>query len=251
MDTYPQMRNTLNIILAAAGLTLLLGAIPVSAQTIVGLDPSSSGAISVTFNGEGSPIQVVLPAVLSGTGYEFDSGGTATIFGPAASDLTPFSSSDQGTTLSLDGGAPTPVSWVDIGGGGLPGILILQFTTPLQSASFPYDDLILNMNCCSGLPPAGNSGAITDDYDSLTLESGPITVTPGSPYPCGPLDLDVCYTPTIYAPNPLTVTAYVSSGEVLLGTPLPTPEPSSLSLSAIGLIAIFGSGVVRRKVSRA
>jgi hypothetical protein len=267
MDTYPQMRNTLKTILATAGLALLLGAIPVSAQTIVGLGPSLSGSVTIVFNGTGYPIDVTLPSVLSGTGYVFDSGGTATVFSPGSTDLTPFSSSDQGTTLSLSGGTPTLVTWVDIGGGGLPGILVLQFTTSDQYPGTD-DDLVLDLISASqpyigAVPPSLEGGGssyepssvsnICDpsigfgcNYDDFVTGSGTIVTSYSF---CNVTDTEVCPNGTL--PNPITATADVSSGEVHLDASLPTPEPSCLSLFAIGLISIFGSAVVRRKLFHA
>ncbi len=265
MDTYTQTRGRLKIGLAAGGLPLMLAAIPAGADTVVGLGPNSSGSVLIVFNGTGNPIHVMLPAALSGTGYEFDSGGTSTIFSPGATDLTPFSSSNQGTTLSLNGGSPTPVSWVDIGGGGLPGIVVLQFTTPLQSPG-TYDDLILNINSATApflaaavapgptgggspaVPNLNNSNicapSITCSYDSLVGGSGTIVT---SYVLCGFLDLSVCVGGT--APNPITLTAGISSGEVFVGTPpIATPEPSTLSLLAASLISMLGLGVIRLKV---
>jgi hypothetical protein len=106
MDTRARARSMLRTLFAVAGLALVLGVIPVHAQMIMGLGPSSSGSISLVFNGTGNPIDVTLPTDLSGTGYEFDSVGGSTVFSPSATDLTPFSSSGQGTTLSLGGGSP-------------------------------------------------------------------------------------------------------------------------------------------------
>ena len=249
-------------------MALLLGAIPVSAQTIVGLDPSSTGSISISNNGTGS-LDLVLPSVLSGTGYEFDSVGGDTLFN-IGSTLSTFSSSDQDTMLSLGGGTPMAVTWVDLGGGGLPGILVLQFTTPAQYPG-TYDDLILNLTSISypyfadaepctltsgcgsvAIPtPAGfnacnPSTSSACSYDGLVNGGGTIVIYY---YACGMFDLGSCVGET--APDPITAAADISSGEVFLGAPVPTPEPSSLSLFAIGLIAIFGSGVIRRKVFRA
>ncbi len=243
MDTYTQTRGRLKIGLAAGGLALMLAAIPAGADTVVGLGPNSSGSVLIVFNGTGNPIDVMLPAALSGTGYEFDSGGTST----------------------LNGGSPTPVSWVDIGGGGLPGIVVLQFTTPLQSPG-TYDDLILNINSATApflaaavapgptgggspaVPNLNNSNicapSITCSYDSLVGGSGTIVT---SYVRCGFLDLSVCVSGT--APNPITLTAGISSGEVFVGTPpIATPEPSTLSLLAASLISMLGLGVIRLKV---
>ena len=249
-----QTRRRLMIGLAVAGLALMLGAIPVNAQTISGLGPSSSGSVTIVFNGTGNPIDLTLPSVLSGTGYEFDSGGTATVFSPGSSNLTPFTSSDQGTTLSLGGGTPTLVTWVDIGGGGLPGILVLQFTTPDQYPG-TYDDLILNIT--SGSQPyvdavspslfGGGSPAypnpfsnicdpsVNCSYDMFVNTSG---TTPTSYSFCGLFDLSICPNGPILF-NPITATVDVSSGEILLGTPLPTPEPRSFLLMGSGLLVLF------------
>jgi hypothetical protein len=248
-----QTRRRLKIGLGAAGFALMFGAIPVNAQTIVGLGPSSSGSVTITSNGSGNPIDVVLPAVLSGTGYEFDSGGTVTVFSPSSPDLTPFSSSDQGTTLSLGGGTPTLVTWVNIGGGGLPGILVMQFITPLQSPG-TYDDLILNITSASQpLIPAPEASltnpgpnyaspnprsnicdpSIACSYSSTAGGGGPIVI---SSVACGPFHLTVC---DVYGPDPITTTADISSGEVFLGTPLATPEPPSFLLMGSGLLALI------------
>jgi hypothetical protein len=146
MVSHAQARDTLKNLLAMAGLALMLGAIPVHAETIFGLAPSSSGSLSLNFDGSRKPIDVTLPADLSGTGSEFDGVGDSTVFSPAATDLTPFSSSDEDTTLTAD--------------------------------------------------------------------------------------------------------ADLSSSEVYLGNRLRAPEPSSLSLAVIGLIAVLGPVVIRRKFRR-
>jgi hypothetical protein len=231
-----QTRTRLKIGIAAAGLAFMLGAVPVNAQTILGLGPSSSGSVTITSTGSGNPIDVVLPAVLSGTGYEFDSGGTVTVFGPSSADSTPFSSSDQGTTLRLGGGTPMLVSWVDIGGGGLAGILVLQFTTPLQTPG-TYDDLILNITSAyQPLPnPTSNfcDPSIACSYNNTAFGGNPFVI---SSFACGFLDLSVCF---VTAPDPVTTTADISSGEVFVGTLLPTPEPPSFLLMGGGLLAFI------------
>jgi hypothetical protein len=249
-----QTRRRLTIGLIVGGFALVLGAIPLKAQTVIGLGPSSSGSVTIVFNGTGNPIDVTLPSVLSGTGYEFNSGGTATDFGPGSSDLTPFTSSDQGTTLSLGAGTPTPVTWVDIGGGALPGILVLQFTTPDQYPG-TYDDLILNITSGSqpyidAVPPStfgGGNPAYPDPvsnicdpsincfYDGLVGDS---STTPTSYSLCGFPETSICTNGPILL-NPTTATADVSSGEVLLETPLPAPEPHSFLLIGSGLLALF------------
>jgi hypothetical protein len=250
-----QTRRRLMIGLAVTGLALMLGAIPVNAQTTEVFGPSSSGSISMLNNGTGS-LEVVFPTVLSGTGYAFDSGGTASFFSiDLTSGLSTFTSSDQGTTLSLNGGAPTPVTWVDMGGGELPGIIVLQFTTPLASSG-PYDYLILNINSLSqpylapasftpfetspAVPAPANYNACDEpggcSYDSV-VEGGGTIIT--SYYICDPFDIIDPWCVSGTSPNPITTTADISSGEVLLGTPLPTPEPSSFLLMEIGLLALF------------
>jgi hypothetical protein len=266
MDTHAQPRSTLRPLLAVAGLALMLGAIPAHAQTIIGLGPSSSGSISLVFNGTGNPIDVTFPTDLSGTSYEFDSVGGTTVFSPAATDLTPFSSSDQDTTVSLGGGSPVPVTWVDIGGGGLSGIVVLQFTIPDQYPG-TYDDLVLNVTSASvpfidSVPPSLTNGgspaepnpvsnicdpAISSacNYNAFVSGSG-IIVTSYSF--CGFPDITVCANGT--EANPVTANAAISSGEAYLADAVLTPEPSSLSLLALGLISILGSAVVRRKISR-
>jgi hypothetical protein len=146
MVSHAQARNKLKVLLAIAGFALLLGAIAAQAEAIIGLAPSSSGSVSLVFNESWKPIDVKLPTDLSGTGYEFDRVGGSTVFSPAATDLTPFSSSDEDTTLTAD--------------------------------------------------------------------------------------------------------ADLSSSEVYLGNRLRVPEPSSFSLAVIGLIAVLGPVVIRRKFRR-
>jgi hypothetical protein len=258
-------RTRLMVVLAAAGLIFLLGTIPVNAQTTVVLDPSSSGTISTINNGTGT-LDVVFPNVLSGTGYAFDSGGTGTSFN-IGSTLSTFASSDQATTLSLGGGTPTPVTWVDMGGGTLPGIVVLQFTTPLQSTG-AYDYLILNINsiyepylasalpcsldvCDSSAEPApANYNLCAEDasacvYNSLVDGGGSIVT---SYYACGMFDLSSCVGGT--SPNPITSALDISSGLVYLGTPPPTPEPSSFLLMGGGMLAL-GSILRRRRIAGA
>jgi len=249
---------------ASGALALVLAAASAHADTVVGLGPSTTGTVNLTFNGVGGQINVVLPSVLAGTGYEFDSSGTSTNFGPGGAELTPFSSSDQGTTLSLGGGAPTPVTWVDIGGDGLPGILILQFTTPLQTPG-TYDDLVLNIltgyqpfipalplgqggisTSSTPIPPGTNlcSPSIDCAYSGFVIGSGMQTTSESA---CGFLDEEVC---TTDASDPFTVTANISSGQVYVAGAAAAPEPSTLSLFGLGLISLLGLELVRSKAFR-
>jgi hypothetical protein len=252
----------LKIGLAVTGLALLLGAIPVKADSLVGLGPNTTQPISMTFNGPGNPIDVVLPSVLAGTGYEFDSTGGNTVFTPGATDLTPSAASTQTTALSLAGGPAALVTWKDIGGGGLPGIMLLQFTTSLQTVG-TYDDLVLNIDSAteafipavSVTPVSGGTtfsspgaginicGFVPCSFDSLMAGSG---MQSTSSFLCGFLYFSVC---TTDAPDPATAIASISSGEVYVapaGT-VSAPEPSSLSLAAIGLLSMFGLASLKRR----
>lgn len=262
---------------------LLLSALPVRADNIVGLGPSSSGTVTITFNATTQSYDVTLPSTLSGSGYEFDSGGTNTTFvlSGSPSGQASFSSSDQGTTLSLAGQpSGTPVTWTDIGGGNLPGILIMQFTTPLQSGgTTELDDLVLNITSLSVTSQSSEAGGTlsfspgTFTFNLLQDDSTPIwfnepsfsgsgfveenlpcpgliTLAPGDPgTQLNPLP-DTAPCPT--GANQ-TVTAAISSGEVFVATSGSTsatstvPEPSSIYLLGSGLASLMGMGLLRKR----